>query len=257
MTLTANGWMLWALMRRAINEIVRVPGAAIPGVISPAIFLLGLSAVFGNLRELGGFPSTDSYMTFIIGVSLLQAAGFTGAATGVNLARDLELGWFDRLLVSPAPRWVLLSGTALSASMRALLPMTFVLVVGFALGVSWPGLDGLVLTYLLAGAFAAITAMWTMSVALKVRTQAAGPLMQSGNFMATLFTTSYVPQDLLTGWLATVAPYNPVTYILEGIRQGFVGGVNWTDTWPALVSVAGLSTVFALLALRGLRRATG
>ena len=38
------------------------------------------------------------------------AAGrrFTGAATGVNLARDIEQGWFDRLLASPAPRPVLL-----------------------------------------------------------------------------------------------------------------------------------------------------
>ena len=34
----------------------------------------------------------------------MQGAGFTGAATGVNLARDIEQGWFDRLLVSPAPR---------------------------------------------------------------------------------------------------------------------------------------------------------
>ena len=46
----------------------------------------------------------------MIPVSMLQGAGFTGAATGVNLARDIEQGWFDRLLVSPAPRWVLLAG---------------------------------------------------------------------------------------------------------------------------------------------------
>ena len=40
---------------------------------------------------------------------MLQAAGFTGAAAGVNLARDVEQGRLDRLLVTPAPRWVLLS----------------------------------------------------------------------------------------------------------------------------------------------------
>ena len=49
-------------------------------------------------------------------VSMLQGAGFTGAAAGVNLARDIEQGWVDRLLVSPAPRWVLLAGTVLAAS---------------------------------------------------------------------------------------------------------------------------------------------
>ena len=82
------------------NELVRVPGAAIPGVLAPTIFMLGLTSVFGNLTLLPGF-TTDSYHSFLIPVSLMQGAGFTGAATGVNLARDIELGWFDRLLVSP------------------------------------------------------------------------------------------------------------------------------------------------------------
>jgi ABC-2 type transport system permease protein len=79
--------------------------------------------------------------------------------------------------------------------------------------------------------------------------------MQAGVFMAVLFTTSYAPQSLLTGWLADVARVNPVTQIVEGVRQGFVGGVNWTDTWQALVSLAGILLVVTLLALRGLRRA--
>src|SRR5919199_3026886 len=121
--------MVWALMRRGINEVLRVPGAAIPGVLAPTIFILGLTSVFGKLTLLPGF-STDDYMTFILPVGFLQGAGFTGAATGVNLARDIELGWFDRLLASPAPRWVLLAGTLLSASPRALLPISLLFFVG-------------------------------------------------------------------------------------------------------------------------------
>ena len=65
---------------------------------------------------------------------MLQGAGFTGAATGVNLARDIEQGWFDRLLASPAPRPVLLAGLVLSASLRSLIPATVLLAVGFAIG---------------------------------------------------------------------------------------------------------------------------
>src|ERR687896_2689069 len=136
------------LIRRAANEILRVPGAAIPGVLAPTIFFLGLSAVFGNLTLLPGF-TTDTYQSFIIPVSLMQGAGFTGAATGVNLARDIEQGWFDRLLVSPAPRPVLLAGLVLSASLRSLVPATVLLTVGFSLGVEWPGLDGLAIALFL------------------------------------------------------------------------------------------------------------
>jgi ABC-2 type transport system permease protein len=93
-------------------------------------------------------------------------------------------------------------------------------------------------------------------VAMRFKTQAAAPLMQAGVFMAVLFTTSYAPQDLLTGWLYDVAKYNPVTQILEAVRQGFIGDVTWADTWPGLVSLAGLAAVFVTLALRSLRRAS-
>ena len=122
-----------ALVNRAKNELLRVPGAAVPGVLAPTIFFLGLNGVFGNLTQLTGF-TTDSYASFLVPVSILQGAGFTGAATGVNLARDIEQGWFDRLLVSPAPRWVLLAGGVLSASVRALIPAGLVFIVAIALG---------------------------------------------------------------------------------------------------------------------------
>jgi ABC-2 type transport system permease protein len=246
--------MVWALMERGINEIFRVPGAAIPGVLAPTIFILGLTSVFGTLTLLPGF-TTDDYMTFILPVGFLQGAGFTGAATGVNLARDIELGWFDRLLASPAPRHVLLAGTVFSASLRALMPITLLLIVGLSFGVTFPGLDGLAVAVVVAAVFSAVAASYGVTLALRFKTQAAAPLMQAGVFMAILFTTSYAPQVLLTGWLQEVARYNPVTQILEAIRQGFVGDVSWADTWPGLLALAGLATVVILLALRGLRRA--
>src|SRR5688500_235086 len=145
--LDASLEMLRALIRRAANELLRVPGAAIPGVLAPTIFFLGLTAVFGNLVQLPGF-TTDSYQSFLIPISLMQGAGFTGAATGVNLARDIEQGWFDRLLVAPAPRLVLLAGLVLSASFRALIPAAVLLTVGFALGVHFPGVGGLAIAIL-------------------------------------------------------------------------------------------------------------
>jgi ABC transporter DrrB family efflux protein len=244
----------WALMRRAINEIARVPAAVIPAVLAPTIFMCGLAAVFGNLTQLPGF-TTDEYLTFILPVGFLQGAAFTGAATGVNLARDIELGWFDRLLASPTPRGVLLAGTVLSASLRVLMPITLLMTVGLALGVTFPGLDGLVIAVLLASCFAAVAACYGVILALKFKTQAAAPLMQAGVFMAVLFTTAYAPQQLLTGWLADVARLNPVTQILEAVRQGFVGEVTWGDTWPGLLALTGLAVLMVGLALRGLRRA--
>jgi ABC-type multidrug transport system permease subunit len=245
--------VIGALVRRAANEIMRVPGAAIPGVLAPTIFFVGLYSVFGHLTNLGGF-GTDSYQNYLIAVSMLQGAGFTGAATGVNLARDIEQGWFDRLLVSPAPRSVLLAGLVVSASLRSLIPATFLLIVGFAIGVNWPGLDGLLIAYLLVMGMGTIAALWGCALALKFKSQAAAPLMQAGMFVLILTTTAYAPLDRLTGWLQTAAEYNPATQILDGARQGFIGGVAWSDTWPGFLAIAGLLTVLSIFALRGMFR---
>jgi ABC-type multidrug transport system permease subunit len=249
----ANLETIGALVRRAANELLRVPGAAIPGVLAPTIFFVGVIAVFGRLTELPGF-TTESYPSFLIPVSLLQGAGFTGAATGVNLARDIEQGWFDRLLVSPAPRPVLLAGLVISASLRSLIPATLLIVVGLALGAHWPGIGGLAIATLMVMGMGTVAALWGCALALKFKSQSAAPLMQAGMFVLVLTTTSYAPLALLTGWLHTVAKYNPATQIIEAARQGFVGAVSWGDTWPGFVALAGLLAVLTALALRGMRR---
>jgi ABC-type multidrug transport system permease subunit len=244
-----------ALVRRAANELLRVPGAAVPGVLAPTIFFLGLTAVFGHLTLLPGF-TTDAYQSFLIPVSMLQGAGFTGAATGVNLARDIEQGWFDRLLAAPVPRPVLLAGMVSSASLRALIPATVLLAVGFSLGVSWPGLGGLVLALALVMAMALVAALWGTMLALRFRTQSAAPLMQAGMLVLILTTTAYAPLDLLTGWLHLAATYNPARFVVEAARQGFVGGVTWSGTWHGIAALAGMLIVLGTLAIRGLERFT-
>lgn len=243
-----------ALVRRSAHEILRVPGAAIPGVLAPTIFFLGVTAAFGALTRLPGFTS-DEYQSFIIPISMLQGAGFTGAATGVNLARDIEQGWFDRLLVSPAPRPVLLAGMVASAAIRALIPALFLLVVGLAIGVQWPGPGGLALAFVLVMGTGTVAACWGVMIALRFRTQAAAPLMQSGMLMLVLTTTAYAPLALLQGWLADIARINPLTQVVDAARQGFVGEpITWAGTWPGLVALAGLVLVLGGLALRGMNR---
>jgi ABC-2 type transport system permease protein len=242
-----------AMVTRSKNELIRVPGAAIPGVMAPTIFFLGLNSVFAGLTNLNGFP-TDDYASWLIPVSLLQGAGFTGAATGVNLARDIESGLFDRFLASPTPRWVLLAGLVSSAAIRALVPGTFLFVVAMIVGAQFPGIDGLILTVVLVMLMGVFAATWGVAIALKFKTQSAAPLMQAGMLTLILTTTAYAPLALLTGWLATVAEYNPVTQVIDAVRQGYVGSVTWADTWPGIVTMVALIAVMGALALRGMRR---
>ena len=244
------------LWRRSLNEVLRVRGALLPATIAPVIFMLGISGQFGRLTGLDGF-GTESYLSWIVPLSCLQGAGFAGAATGANLARDIEQGWFDRLLVAPVPRPVLVIGPILGAVTRCLVPTTVVLVVGLALGAELPGgFLGLVALYVAATAFCACAGLWGVAMAAAFRTQQAGPLMQQGVFLGVFLSTAYTPEVLLRGWLSDVAHLNPVTQILEFARQATVEGIepSLANTWPGLLALLGLGVAMGALAMLGLRR---
>jgi ABC-2 type transport system permease protein len=93
-------------------------------------------------------------------------------------------------------------------------------------------------------------------MAVTFRTQQAGPLMQQGVFLAVFLSTAYTPEVLLQGWLAEVAPYNPVTYVLEMARQATVVDIepSLAHTLPGLAALAGMAIVLGTLAMLGLRR---
>jgi ABC-type multidrug transport system permease subunit len=244
------------LWRRSLNEVLRVRGALLPATIAPVIFMLGITGQFGRLTGLQGFP-TDSYISWIVPLSCLQGAGFAGAAVGANLARDIEQGWFDRLLVAPVPRPLLVVGPILGAVSRSLVPATVVLVVGLIIGADLTGgVYGLFCLYFAAAAFCATAALWGVFMAVTFRTQQAGPLMQQGVFLAVFLSTAYTPEVLLQGWLAEAAALNPVTHVLELARQATVEGIepSFANTWPGVVALAGMAAVLGALAVAGLRR---
>lgn len=252
-TMRENLRLAWALARRGLNEVLRVPGASIPGVIAPTIYMLGAYSVFGRLHILPGF-SADNYLDWILPTGFLQAAVFTGSATGVNLARDIEAGWFDRMLLAPAPRWVLLAGVVCSASIRVMMPCVLFLVVGFAAGASWPGTLGLALCLIFSGLLAAAMAGWAGGLAMKFKSLDAAPLMQSSGFMLFQLTAVFAPIALLAPWMQAIARANPFQYALEAVRQGFVGSVNWHDTLLGFAATAGLLATASWFALWRIRQ---
>ena len=160
---------------------------------------------------------------------MLQGAGFTGAATGVNLARDIEQGWFDRLLVGP----VAAVGPARRhrrqrRALRSLLPATFLVIVALAARhrrreLRRPRCSR---SSLVMG-MAAAMACWGCDRRAAVQTQQAAPLMQVVAFASILLHHRLRARGrCCADWLAAIAERQPGRYILEGVRQAFVGGVE-------------------------------
>ncbi|MGB1377552.1 MAG: ABC transporter permease, partial [Miltoncostaeaceae bacterium] len=243
------------LAGRNLLLVRRVPSVFIPSLVMPLFILIATAGAFHGIGALPQFAG-ESYLAFTIPMAAVMGAGFAGINSGMTLARDLEGGFFDRLQSSPAPRLALVLGPMLAAQARSLLTTLVVLIAGMAGGVMPPGITPTLVIFAFALLFAAAASFWAIGVALRTRTIQAAPIMQLAVFLSVFMSVAYVPQDALTGWLATIARYNPVTYILDAARSAeLTGTVIWSETWPGVIAAGALVVLlgaFALVPLRGL-----
>jgi ABC-2 type transport system permease protein len=173
----------------------------------------------------------------------------------MGVARDLENGFYDRLLLGPESRSALLAGPLLASMLRALIPLAMLLVVAVIAGAHfYGGVVGIGTLAIAAIGVALVAGAWALGLALRFKTMQAAPLMQTGIFLTVFLSTAQMPLNLISGWLHHVARINPMTNVLALARQGFLGDVTWAGTWPGLVALAGMTTVLVGFAFRGMQK---
>ena len=236
---------------RSLILVRRMPSVFLPSLIMPLFILVATSGAFRGISLLPAFGG-HSYLRFVIPLATVMGAGFAGINAGMTLARDIEGGFVDRLVASPAPRITLILGPLMAAGARSLFTTTVVLAAGLIGGALLPGVAGTLTIYLLAVGFSAATACWSMGVAFRARTIQAAPIMQVVVFLAVFMSVAYAPREVLTGWLHHVANLNPVTYLLEASRAAEIGALDWTVLWRGVVAVLGMIAVLGAWALSGL-----
>jgi ABC-2 type transport system permease protein len=236
---------------RSLILVRRMPSVFLPSLIMPLFILIATAGAFRGISLLPQFEGA-SYLAFTIPLATVMGAGFAGMNAGMTLARDIEGGFVDRLVVSPAPRITLIAGPLMAAGLRSLFTTTVVLTAGLIGGVGLPGVLDAAAVYLLAVGFSVVAACWAMGVALRTRTIQAAPLMQVVVFLSVFTSVAYAPREVLTGWLATVADVNPVTYLLEASRAAELTGLGWDELWPALVALCALLVLLGTWAVSGL-----
>ena len=244
----------WGITVRSLRLIPRLPSTFFPSLMMPVLLTVSFAGAFSGIVLLPGFPAEKS-IDWFVPMTTLQGAAFAGITTGMGMARDLESGFYDRLLLSPAARGALLAGPLLAAVLRALIPVFLLLAVAVVGGANFrAGLGGVGALVLASLGFALAAGAWSVGIALRFKTQQVAPLMQSATFLLIFLSTAQMPLDLLSGWLHSVARVNPMTYVLELARQGFVGDVMWSTTWPGLVALSALVAALGTFALRGMQR---
>jgi ABC-2 type transport system permease protein len=244
----------WALAQRSLVSIFRIPAAFVPLVAMPVLFVLAFSGSFSSLTKIPQFP-TDNILDWMVPFAILQGSAFAGFGTGFSTVRDMETGFYDRLLLAPGSRAALLVGPIIAGVARCTLTLAIVLAFGLALGATLPGgLAGVAVLWVASVGVATVATGWALGLVFRVPDQRAGPILQIGIFFTTFLSTGNVPLAAQTGWVQHIARVNPLTNMLELARQGFLGHVTWSTTWPGLVAIAGSLVVLWVFAATGLRR---
>jgi ABC-2 type transport system permease protein len=96
-------------------------------------------------------------------------------------------------------------------------------------------------------------ALWAIGLAMFLRTEQAGAVIQMPIFVLLFLAPVYVPLSLLTGWIHDVAKFNPVTPVLEAGR-GLLAGTP-VEVATAFIALAAAVAVLSAFARRGLASA--
>ena len=245
-----------ALAWRSIVSVGRMPSAFIPSVLMPIVFVIVFSGAFSAITNLPNFD-TDNILNWYAPMTILQGSAFAGLGTAFGTARDLEDGFFDRLLLAPTSRWSIIGGALVASMLRSLLPFALVLLVAVIGGATVPG-GVLGVACLLAAStlIAFLAGAWGLGLVYRIKSMSAGPLIQIGIFLTLFLSTAQVPLDVMGGWLHAVARFNPMTPVLQLARAGFIGTVEWGEVWPGVIALGAAAVGLVLFAYRGMRRLT-
>jgi ABC-2 type transport system permease protein len=243
-----------AVAWRSIHNTVVNPAIIVPSIIFPLFFLVAFA---GGLSRIGDVPNFDykpGYTAFQFVFVFLQSAAFGGVFTGFAIARDFESGFARRLLLGAPQRSGIIAGYAVGALGRWVIVGTVVTIAALIAGMNVDG-QGIQLVGLIGLGigmnFAA--ALWACGVAMFLRTEQAGPLIQMPVFVALFLAPVFVPLSLLKGWIHAVSKLNPITPVLQAGRGLFSGSP--VEVVLAFSLLAGGAALLAVFARRGLASA--
>jgi ABC-2 type transport system permease protein len=232
-----------ALGRRAFLRVLRTPSQIIFPFIFPMLLFAVNASGLDAATRIPGFPA-DDYRDFALAVPFMQGALFTAINAGTNLARDIETGFLNRLRLTPMKAPALLAGQLGGVIVVGVIQAITYVLVGLAIGVEFKsGIAGLpvllALSVLVSSAFASIGAFLALKFGTGEAVQGFFPLL----FVLMFLSSSSLPRNLIqTEWFQTVATYNPVSYMIEGIRSLIITG------WDAEALALGFAVALAVLA---------
>jgi ABC-2 type transport system permease protein len=233
----------WALTVRDLLRVWRQPWFIGIVLVQPVIWLLLFGELFERVVDIPGFQGGD-YKQYLVPGVLVMTAFFSSGWNGMSTIEDLDRGVTDRLLVTPTRRLPLIAGRLGQNAVQVLVQSLVIVGMALAIGVSFDGgvlgVAALVLVAVLLG-----TAFAALSNALALVARQEETLIGAVSFLQlplVFLSTAFMQEDLVPGWVATVATYNPVDWAVVSGREAVQSGTDWA----AVAGYCGLLAAFAL-----------
>ncbi|BCB79953.1 ABC transporter permease [Phytohabitans flavus] len=238
----------WLIFQRQMVLVLRNPVWVVIGILQPLYFLL----LFGPLlKDALQAPTTaDAYRFFVPGL-LVMLAMFGSMFVGFGLIAELRAGVIERSRVTPISRLALMLGRALRdvATLVVQAALITVLAIPFGLTVR---VGDVLLAYLMLGLIGLMLSAASNAIALKLRSEdALAPLMNGVAQPLLLLSGILLP---LTGWVATVADFNPFSWAVDASRALFAGNPGDDSVWQALLILGALTALTLFWSARAFAR---
>lgn len=234
-----------ALAWRSVVGTLRLPQAWFPSLFFPLVLMSIFTGSFAAAPgRVPGFPPVRGFLDYAVAGAVLQGVLIGGTTAGAAFATDIEGGFFDRLVASPVSRTAILTGRLAGGVVLALVQSLLFLGVAVAFGARVQGgIVGAAIVVLLSAVLA--VAIGGLGVILALRTGSAEAVQGTfPMFFALLFFSSaFFPRETMDGWFKVVADVNPISHLVEAMRDQVITGVDWG------AAAVGLAIVLALAAI--------
>ena len=246
--------MVGALGARSIRQTFRRPQLLAPIVVFPTLLLAIQTGGAGASIELPGFPPVHSFLQFMLAGSMMQSMMLAGNSGGIAFAVDIEMGFTDRLFAAPIPRFAIVLGRLAGTAALGLFAALWFLAIGLVFGTP---IEGGVPGALLAMALVTASALAVGGIGAAIALRTGSASVVQGLFplvLVVLFLSSaFFPLELMIEPAKTIAEYNPLSFIVEGVRGPIISGIDATQTLEAVAAIAGVVALGLVLSARALR----
>ena len=245
----------WYLFVRNLRNSFRVPFIWVMAVIQPLIWLLLFSQLFKTIVDIPGFPY-ENYLAYLAPGIILMTSLFGATFSGMGTLVDIDLGYLDKMLVTPVSRNAIMLGRMGGDVVRVVVQAIIIVLIALAMGVGFAtGFAGFITAILLIALLVIGFAGLSNILALRIRDHQLFIMVINFITLPLMFLSdAMMPMELLPSWLQTVAEYNPVTYAADGVRTLMNTGFDGVLLAKAFLVLGGVALVMMGIATIMFRR---